>query len=38
MVGLDRIISTCTGFAKDAMPVDKHPMEMAGSSPAMTGS
>ena len=24
-------------FAKDAIPVSKHPMDMAGSSPAMTG-
>ena len=25
------------GGAKDAIPVSKHPMEIAGSSPAMTG-
>ena len=29
-------IATHTGIAKDAIPVSNHPMEMAGSSPAMT--
>ena len=29
--------TTRTKLAKDAIPVCKHPMEMAGSSPAMTG-
>ena len=28
---------TRTEFAKDAIPVSKHPMAIAGSSPAMTG-
>jgi hypothetical protein len=25
------------GFAKDAIPLSKHPMKMTGSSPVMTG-
>src|SRR5580698_2307450 len=37
MAGRVPAIPTRTEFAKDAIPVSKHPMAIAGSSPAMTG-
>src|SRR5580692_8051416 len=37
LVGLVPAISTRTELAKDAIPVSKHPMEIAGSSPAGRG-
>jgi hypothetical protein len=37
MAGLVPAIPTRTGLAKDAIPLSKHPMPMAGTSPAMTG-
>ncbi len=36
MAGLVPAIPTRTELAKDAIPVSKHPMETAGTSPAMT--
>ena len=36
MAGLDPAIGYPHQFANDAIPVSNHPMEMAGSSPAMT--
>jgi hypothetical protein len=35
--GLDPAISTRSDFAKDAIPLSKHPMEMAGSSQVKPG-
>jgi hypothetical protein len=37
MAGLVPAIPTRTGLTKDAIPVRKHPIPMAGKSPAMTG-
>jgi hypothetical protein len=37
MAELVPAISTRTELAKDAIPLSKHPMEVAGPSPAMTG-
>ena len=36
MAGLDPAIGYPHQIANDAIPVSNHPMEMAGSSPAMT--
>ena len=36
MAGLDPAIGYPHQFANDAIPVSNHPMEMAGSNPAMT--
>jgi hypothetical protein len=36
MAGLDPTILTRTYLAKDAIPISKHPIEMAGSNPAIT--
>ena len=36
MAGLDPAIGYPHQFANDAIPVSNHPMEMVGSSPAMT--
>jgi hypothetical protein len=36
MAGLVPAILTRTHLAKDAIPISKHPIEMAGSNPAIT--